>query len=350
MKNLFTIILLLLLPFKFCLAQDLNMAKVAKDWDKIKADFAKELNKDPEIKAVYDSKLKWRILNSAILFEIKESDDLLNKNLKTKYEKIRKDFIAELAKNPKYAIPTGDAKDDLIKKYESEIAKLTAENAKLKDDVNRQKKQLTSKDNALNKEKNKSFIDTVADNLLIYVIAVVELVAIIFLLIKWNKLQNDKEDLKYEIKDREKEISRLTKQQPKEKIVEKVVEKTIEKPVEKIVYVEKKKQEEKPKEYKYLCQINGADGGYFKRVQDRYDGSSSYYRMYDEKDGEAEFEFFGDAERAIKKWSSILDSVAEYDGDTDTASKIKTEEPGKVKYDAANERWKVTKKAKLKLS
>ena len=352
MKNIFAMIVLLLLPFKFCLAQDLNMAKVAKDWDKIKADFVKELKNDPEIKAVYSDKLNWKITHSPIFFEIKKTDYgefNFNEKVGKKYDEIRKAYLEKLAKDPKYSIPKGDEKDDLLKKCESKIESLQQEIETQKANIDSLKTQLRNKEKSIKETQDKSFFDTVLDNWIIYLIALLGLIGVVVLLILLKKANKESDELSNEVYDLKDKISSLKNQKPKEKIVEKIVEKTVEKPIEKIVYVEKTKKEDKPKEYKYLCQINGADGGYFKRVQNTYDGSSSYYRMFDEKDGEAEFEFFGDAERAIKKWSSILDSVSEYEGDTDTATKIKTEEPGKVKYDSAHERWKVIKKAKLNL-
>ena len=355
MKKLINIIAIFAMTIQFSIAQDLNMAKVAKDWETIKKNFVEEVKKDPELKAVYSNDLDWRINGSTILFEIKESEYTkfhFDKKIGKKYEALRKAYLEKLANNPKYAMPKGDEKDSMLKAYEQQIESLKKDSvnshkeiATLKQDVRNAKQKLSEKN-------NKSFVDNVLDNWIIYLIALLELVVIIFLAKKWMSSDDENEELhdrnrelKMQKDSFETQLQRLQNQKPKVETEIKQVVETVKK--------ETPKNDEQPEQktvfYKYLCQINDADGGYFKRVQDNYDGSSSYYRMFNINDGEADFEFYGDAERAIKKWSSILDSVAEYDGDTDTATKIKTLHSGKVKYDSANERWNVIKKAKLKL-
>lgn len=100
----------------------------------------------------------------------------------------------------------------------------------------------------------------------------------------------------------------------------------------------------------YLAQISDNEGGSFGRVADTDDGSSSYYRMFDVNGDTAKFEFYAPQreQRAMMKWSSILDTVADYEGDTDTADTIFTVEAGEVKKNS-NGRWVVTKRAKLQL-
>ena len=100
----------------------------------------------------------------------------------------------------------------------------------------------------------------------------------------------------------------------------------------------------------YLAQISDSDGGSWGRVADRDDGSSSYYRMFDVNGDIAKFEFYAPEreQNAMAKWSSVLDTVADYEGDTDTADAVFTVEPGEVRRNS-NGRWVVTKKAKLQL-
>lgn len=100
----------------------------------------------------------------------------------------------------------------------------------------------------------------------------------------------------------------------------------------------------------YLAQISDNEGGSFGRVADTDDGSSSYYRMFDVNGDTAKFEFYAPQreQKAMMKWSSILDTVADYEGDTDTADTIFTVEAGEVKKNS-NGRWVVTKRAKLQL-
>lgn len=100
----------------------------------------------------------------------------------------------------------------------------------------------------------------------------------------------------------------------------------------------------------YLAQISSNDGGSWGRVADTYDGSSSYYRMFDINGDTAKFEFYapGREHIGISKWSSILDSVANYEGNTDTADTIFTVEAGEVKRNS-NGRWVVTKRIQLQL-
>ncbi len=354
MKKLINIIAIFAMTIQISTAQDLNMAKVAKDWETIKKNFVEEVKKDPELKAVYSNDLDWRINDSTILFEIKESEYTnfhFDKKIGKKYEALRKAYLEKLANNPKYAMPKGNEKDSMLKAYEQQIESLKKDSvnshkeiATLKQDVRNAKQKLSEKN-------NKSFVDNVFDNWIIYLIALLELVVIIFLAKKWMSSDDENEELhdrnrelKMQKDSFETQLQRLQNQKPKVETEKEEVKPVVVEPMPK-----KEAPITKTIFYKYLCQINSADGGFFKRVQDNYDGSSSYYRMFNINDGEADFEFFGDAERAIKKWSSILDSVAEYDGDTDTATKIQTLQSGKVKYDSANERWNVIKKAKLKL-
>ena len=53
MKNVILIISMILVPFKFCLAQDLDVDKVLNNWDSVYNGFITELQKDelfPDIK------------------------------------------------------------------------------------------------------------------------------------------------------------------------------------------------------------------------------------------------------------------------------------------------------------
>lgn len=95
----------------------------------------------------------------------------------------------------------------------------------------------------------------------------------------------------------------------------------------------------------YLCSANE---GEFGKIDNEYDEWDSYYRVFDVQGDTAKFEFYGDEERAIANWSSVLSIVADWKGDYKTANAIYTLEAGEVKRNSDG-RWIVTKKPKLQL-
>lgn len=339
MKFVINIIALLVLTIQIGFAQqsqtDLNkldFVEISENWDSIKTDFKQKLSdsgfKENDMKY---SKLRSRLSVMPLFFEINDYEKLnLTKSDWEKYNKIRKDFI-----------------DSLIKRYpdpsSAQIEKLTKENSELKE------KNKIPPHQPEDSEQSKGFFGYLLENWILALIAILEFVFIILILKRWNRVLNKNEDLRDKISElkmqkqsSETQLRSLQNQKPKEIIKEKEVVKT--------VYVDRPapEKEEKKIVYKYLSQLNSADGGYFKLVQDEYD-SSCFYRMFNINDGTAKYEFYGDELRAIKKWSSILDSAAEYEGDTDSAKHIKNIVPGEIQYDSSAECWKIVKKAKLKL-
>ena len=94
--------------------------------------------------------------------------------------------------------------------------------------------------------------------------------------------------------------------------------------------------------------LGAANEGKFGKIDNKYDEWDSYYRAFDVQGDTAKFEFYGDEERAIANWSSVLSIVADWKGNYKTANAIYTLEAGEVKKNSDG-RWIVTKKAKLQL-
>ncbi|MCR5455991.1 MAG: hypothetical protein K6F33_13480 [Bacteroidales bacterium] len=313
-------------------AAKIDVVKVCKNVDTIKAKFKQKLEtcgfteKDKKY-----GKLRSRLSGMSLLFEINDYQALdLSLADFDKYEKIRRQFL-----------------DSLSKVYPQ---KPKSEND------NSQNAQKTSNVKPQKSEDERGIAGYISDNWFLIMVAFLELGIIAFLVKKWNRAENKNENLEGKTKDLKQKIQKLKAEQQNldEQIRElkktKNTEPILCKTNEELVSITTPTAEPKTEtSYKYLCQINEANGGYFKRIQDSYDGSSSYYRMFNIKDGQAEYEFYGDEVRAISKWNSILDAAAEYNGDYHTARHIQNLAPGLVQYDNATERWKVTKKAKLKL-
>lgn len=91
-----------------------------------------------------------------------------------------------------------------------------------------------------------------------------------------------------------------------------------------------------------------ANEGEFGKIDDKYDEWDSYYRIFDVQGDTAKFEFYGNEERAIENWSSVLSIVADWKGKYKTGNAIYTLEAGEVKKNS-NGKWVVTKRAKLQL-
>ena len=99
-------------------------------------------------------------------------------------------------------------------------------------------------------------------------------------------------------------------------------------------------------DYKYLRQYNN---GCFNLVQDNYDGQSLYRMFNIKKDGTADFEFFGNEKELLANWSSILAPICVFEGDPSIAKHIENIKPGIIQFDPATNRWKIMKKALIKL-
>ncbi len=317
-------------------AARIDIVKVCENLDTIKANFKRKLEacgfaeKDKKY-----GKLRSRLSGMSLLFEVNDYKALdLSSADFDKYEEIRCQFLDSLSK----VYPNKP-------KSENDNSKSAQTTPQKPSNVQPQKS-----------ANERGIAGYISDNWFLIMVAFLELGIIVFLAKKWNRAENRNENLEGKTKDLKQKIQKLKSEQQSldeqirklqnTKTKEPIVHKTIEDPVCITTPTAEPKMEML---YKYLCQINEADGGYFKRIQDSYDGSSSYYRMFNIKDGQAEYEFYGDEVRAISKWNSILDAAAEYNGDYHTARHIQNLAPGLVQYDSAADRWTIKKKAKLKL-
>ena len=336
MKNLLIITALLILPFKFFAAEpqpnynDLDLSKIHENWDSVKAQFVSHISKI--FQGDKYSRLRSRVMNTTFLFEINDfkTIGITDEAIISKYDSIRKDFL-----------------DTLMADYKKQTVQPTK---KTQSDTLSPKTQKTSPIPSNPQDNGNSIWFWIVIG-----VAAIELLLILLLISKIHnaniKRNASREHYKTEINRLKGENSDLKLQNSNLKNQEpKVIEKT----VEKIVYKEAEAQPKKSTVTKYLCCLT--EDGNFGRIDETFDEFDSYYYIKVPADIDLhdsslkiQFAFHGDSERAIQNWSSVLSPAADFEGSYKTSKNIKTETPGVIQYDSANERWKVTQKAKLKL-
>ena len=368
MRNAILIVCLILVPFRFCLAQNLDVDNVCNKeiWNKVSDGFIAELQIDPLFPNIQkkNNNLFCRIKNVDLFkkefWQIKKEH---NKTFKfdtkkaARYEEIRQKYIADLEKKyPKHTANSEEGKH--------------SQKTEIKDTAKQQHKPVAATEPEKAKGNNAGFP---IGFWIVLCIALLELGVIIYLILKKRKMDNtdlqqliskleeQELDFKTQRKDLENQVGELEKQnnayvkqirQLQQKKEEPTKKNNDKKPQDskKVIAKTPQQTKQKPKrDYsncKYLYQING--NGYFGRAMERNDGAA-YYCMFTINGDEAEFEFCGNAEEALLKYSSILDSVATYTGDPGSASRIENEEPGRIKYDSSTGVYKIIDKAKLKL-
>ncbi len=380
MKTLFAIVALLLLPVRFCIAQELDESRIEQDWNAILDGLIADLQNDTvnfhsaniQVQKLYSDirQLKFNRVDFNNLKGINNNESDFSKA----YNNIVETYVNRIT--PLYRKSTSAASKNnggvfvwnplsyvsnqnksqisqIVKNLKNDTANLRKENTKLKADNARLKNNQSFWDNW----KLYLFIVSLLGAVIYLLKKVVELRRKIVILKDNNRtlkmqntsLNNQMQSIKerYRVQSKSPDIRKDNQtDHPIEKEAEPGTSVDIPSYAGPIAPIIKKTTEPQKQTYKYLCQLSK---GRFLSVQNNYDGSSSYYRMFNIKDAEADFEFYGDSSRAIKNWSSILDSAALYDDDPESSSQIKTIEPGKVVYDAADECWKIVKKAKLKL-
>ena len=91
--------------------------------------------------------------------------------------------------------------------------------------------------------------------------------------------------------------------------------------------------------------LKGLSGNTFSRVVDTRE-DNCFYKLVNEKDGTAEFEYCGTIDDARSQFNAIFDNVCDTEGSANNAKNEKTATKGKVKF--ADGKWIVTEKAKIK--
>lgn len=430
----------LLLPFKFCLAQDLDKDRITTDWAAIKSGFLTELQKDranfpkdwfektsqgadaPLQKLLdYVNGLKFDG-SSFKCFKIQEKDSakysLLAGKVKA-YNKIADTYISQLTTKYKVAAPVakqdqnkGKDKDknkdkknavaepDSLAIYKHRIDSLEIVIKDLSDSLATQNKGLSHQKDSLATQ-NAELQNEVATNpanddegIFNYLIGNWKLllfaflslcVAVITLAKKRSVEKNDvfgdenlanlkqsNKRLKDEKANLESEKKRLISENAKlesenerlNKCISDLKEQATEQKKQstqaegkKEKKLDKTQVEEKTRDTsvtKYLCRLT--DNGTFGRIDDSFDEYSSYYHIKVAANAnltdptlKIPFEFHGDEERAIQNWSSVLSPAADFEGSYKTSKKVRTETPGIIQYEPANECWRIVTKAKLKL-
>ncbi|MDR2563231.1 MAG: hypothetical protein LBC98_04745 [Prevotellaceae bacterium] len=99
-----------------------------------------------------------------------------------------------------------------------------------------------------------------------------------------------------------------------------------------------------PDRQKYL---RGKSGDTFGQTSDNPSGC--YFKLVNENNGMAEFEYCGTLEEARNNFNSIFDNVCETEGNVNTATSVTIlTPPGRLQKQ--NDKWKVTQKAKIRFS
>jgi hypothetical protein len=101
-------------------------------------------------------------------------------------------------------------------------------------------------------------------------------------------------------------------------------------------------KEKNESNYKYL---KGKQGKIFSRVDS--DPNNSFFRLFDEKDGYAKFEFFGDEAKAIAN-RVFTNDICDVIGSKKTANHVITLKPGTIKR--VEDHWEVVEKVQIELS
>lgn len=90
--------------------------------------------------------------------------------------------------------------------------------------------------------------------------------------------------------------------------------------------------------------LKGKKENTFSRVESSSEGS--YFKLINENNGFAEFEFCAKIEEVRNIINPVFDNVSDFSGSIQNATSIKTLERGKIKFE--NGRWEVTQKTKIK--
>ena len=90
--------------------------------------------------------------------------------------------------------------------------------------------------------------------------------------------------------------------------------------------------------------LKGKSGHTFSNTSEISDGS--FFKLINEKDGFAEFEYCGTIEDARSQFNAIFDNVCDTEGSAQNAKTVKTVKRGKIKL--SDGKWDVTEKAKIK--
>ena len=91
--------------------------------------------------------------------------------------------------------------------------------------------------------------------------------------------------------------------------------------------------------------LKGRSGNTFSRVVDILE-DNCFYKLVNEKDGTAEFEYCGTVEDARSQFNAIFDYVCDTEGSAQFAKSVKTLKQGKVKF--SDGKWEVIEKTKIK--
>lgn len=378
MKKIVILIIYVVLSFNFCLAQKLDTDRISKEWDSIKEYILKEyceqycvLYKDDPSQIVQE-RIKgyraqgfeqytigqWKQQIGGIKFNNKDLDNLVQSKLDS-FDKIdvANQHIKERIENLKTQYLKGLSESDTIVS-KKDFANLKNDTTKLRSSIKKLEEDLKKIDSEI-KSFNEGRSSWLANNWdwLSCVVVILFLVWVIVKLKSSMKRNRDKyleqiETLKWDFQDqlnksRRAEANSVSKETPKAPKVSVTKE-------ERVVSVQEAKTVKSIN--KYLCCLTYE--GTFERVDDVFDEYDSCYKFIDIESAddiysskELKFVFYStDHSRAIANWSSMLKTASNYDGNRETAKTVNNVEPGIVKYDSANERWKIVKKAKLKLS
>ena len=88
--------------------------------------------------------------------------------------------------------------------------------------------------------------------------------------------------------------------------------------------------------------LKGKSGNTFSNISDTPDGS--FFKLVNEKDGTAEFEYCGSIADARSQFNAIFDNICRTEGSAQNAKTLKTAKRGKVKF--ADGKWVVTEENK----
>jgi|GEM_PF-2077261 len=91
--------------------------------------------------------------------------------------------------------------------------------------------------------------------------------------------------------------------------------------------------------------LKGKSGHTFSNTSDTPDGS--FFKLINEKDGIAEFEYCGTIEDARSQFNAIFDNVCDTEGSVHNAKTVRTAKRGKIKF--INDKWEVSPENKAKI-
>ncbi len=204
-------------------------------------------------------------------------------------------------------------------------------------------------------------------------IALLELIAIIYFVICWEKKTEEDEEsgmtgneqlqvtrkheqkigeLNAEINKLRRKIDELTKncKTPQKDSQQKQTSNSVASEPIKATTSPSKPDTEKKKEpvqvikHDYTGYLAQFDGESFGRLKDKKDLCN--FAIFNKKTDSAKFEYCGDDNVAIAQYDVVFDGIADWEGDPQNASSVQLITPGEVRF--IDERWKVTTKAKIK--